>query len=199
MDINSIKSQINQVRTSQDLESLRVKYLGRSGFINQQFSRIKSAPNPKEFGASLNSLKSEIENLISQKSKTLPKKNEDSRLKIEDSNFSFAKIGHLHPLTQTERQLNALFKRLGFSIYDGPVIETDEFNFARLNVPPNHPARDMQDSIYIQEPKFLLRTQTSSIESRLLATEKPPFKVAFPGTDRKSQQIGRAHVWTPVT
>jgi phenylalanyl-tRNA synthetase alpha chain len=193
MDIKLIKLEIEQTKTSQDLENVRIKYLGRSGLINQEFSQIKSAPNPKEFGASLNSIKLEVEKLISQKSKILPKKNEDSRLKIEDSNFSFAKIGHLHPITQTERQLNALFKSLGFSIYDGPVIETDEFNFTRLNVPANHPARDMQDSIYINEPTHLLRTQTSAIESRLLSQEKPPFKVAFPGTVYRNEKVNRSN------
>jgi phenylalanyl-tRNA synthetase alpha chain len=102
-------------------------------------------------------------------------------------------LGHLHPITQTERQLNNLFRGLGFSVYDGPEIETDEFNFARLNVPPDHPAREMQDSIFIQEPDVLLRTQGSSIEARLLASEKPPFKAAFPGRVYRNEKVNKSN------
>jgi phenylalanyl-tRNA synthetase alpha chain len=167
--------------------------LGRSGLINQEFSKIKSASNPKEFGASLNQLKTDVETLINQKSQTLqPEKIENSKPKIEDS-FGLPKLGHLHPITQTERELNGLFQKLGFSVYDSPIIVTDEYNFERLNVPKDHPARDMQDSIYIQEPEYLLRTQTSTIESYLLAANKPPFRAAFPGSTYRNEKVNKSN------
>ena len=180
MDIAEIKSAIDCVQTAGDLESLRIKYLGRHGLLAAEFSQIKNSPNPKELGQQLNKLKNEIESLFSQKSQTLPKTKNDS-MTNDKSIFLSKKIGHLHPITITERKLNTLFRGLGFSIYDGPEIETDEYCFQRLNLPTDHPARDMQDTIYIKEPDILLRTQTSSIEARLLAANRPPFRAAFPG------------------
>ena len=109
--------------------------------------------------------------------------------------LALAKVGHLHPVTQTERQLNELFRKLGFSIYTSPEIDTDEYNFARLNVPTNHPARDMQDTIYIKEPDYLLRTQTSTIEAHLLADfkDKLPIRAAFPGSVYRNEKVNRSN------
>ncbi|MFA4827120.1 MAG: phenylalanine--tRNA ligase subunit alpha [Candidatus Shapirobacteria bacterium] len=193
MDINKIIDQITTVTSSEDLEKIRIELLGRQGTINQEFSKIKTAPNPKQFGADLNNFKKQIKELILEKSKTVSSETRNLKLEIKNSDFSLSKIGHLHPITQTERALNELFKSLGFSIYDGPVIETDEYNFERLNVPKNHPARDMQDSIFIREPQYLLRTQASAIEARLLAAEKPPFKVAFPGTTYRNEKVNKSN------
>jgi len=193
VDINKIIDQITTVTSSEDLEKIRIELLGRQGTINQEFSKIKTAPNPKQFGADLNNFKKQIKELILEKSKTVSSETRNLKLEIKNSDFSLSKIGHLHPITQTERALNELFKSLGFSIYDGPVIETDEYNFERLNVPKNHPARDMQDSIFIREPQYLLRTQASAIEARLLAAEKPPFKVAFPGTTYRNEKVNKSN------
>ena len=109
--------------------------------------------------------------------------------------FSLPKIGHLHPITQTERQLNDVFLKLGFSLYCGPEIVTDEFNFKRLNVPPDHPARDMQDTIYIKEPEYLLRTQTSTIEAYLLAqkAKELPLRAAFAGSTFRNEKVNRSN------
>jgi len=193
MDLNTIKIEIDNCNSNPELENVRIKYLGRSGLINQEFSKIKSASNPKEFGASLNQLKTDVETLINQKSQTLqPEKIENSKSKTGNS-FGLPKMGHLHPITQTERELNGLFQKLGFSVYDSPIIVTDEYNFERLNVPKDHPARDMQDSIYIQEPEYLLRTQTSTIESYLLAANKPPFRAAFPGSTYRNEKVNKSN------
>jgi len=170
-----------------ELEKLRVELLGRNGLINKLFSEIKNAPDPKARGAELNQLKKDIESaFINKDFKNLDNKNYE--LEIKNST-----CGHLHPLTQTENQLNNLFKSLGFSIYDSPQIETDEFCFERLNVPKDHPARGMQDSIYIKEPDILLRTQTSSIEARLLSEQKPPFKVVAPGACFRNEKVNKSN------
>ena len=192
MDIAEIKSAIDCVQTAGDLESLRIKYLGRHGLLAAEFSQIKNSPNPKELGQQLNKLKNEIESLFSQKSQTLPKTKNDS-MTNDKSIFLSKKIGHLHPITITERKLNTLFRGLGFSIYDGPEIETDEYCFQRLNLPTDHPARDMQDTIYIKEPDILLRTQTSSIEARLLAANRPPFRAAFPGRVYRNEKVNKSN------
>lgn len=192
MNLNQIKTEIKDCQSADQLEKLRINYLGRNGLINREFTKIKSAPNPKEFGRQLNDLKQQLEELISQKSKTLPQKT-NIQAKNNQPIFLSKKIGSLHPITITERKLNALFRQLGFSVYDAPEIETDEYCFQRLNLPSDHPARDMQDSIYIREPDILLRTQTSSIESRLLATEKPPFRAAFPGRVYRNEKVNKSN------
>ena len=195
--LSDYSQKISSTTTDTNLENLRVELLGRNGLLNKLFSDIRNvAPvERKSYGADLNNLKTQLENLISQKSYFVSNVIENCKLKIENSIFSLPKIGHLHPITQTERQLNELFRKLGFSIYDGPVIVTDEYNFERLNVPANHPARDMQDSIYIKEPQYLLRTQTSTIESYLLAASKDklPIRVAFPGSTYRNEKVNRSN------
>lgn len=195
-DLNKILAdsitKIDAANNAESLEKVRVELLGRSGLINKLFSGIKTAPNPREYGQQLNSLKKEIEESISSKHFSPEVKNSKSEITGSPA-VALAKAGHLHPITITERQINALFRQLGFSIYDGPEIETDEFCFQRLNVPLDHPAREMQDSIYIKEPEYLLRTQTSSIEARLLSQEKPPFKAAFPGRVYRNEKVTKSN------
>ncbi len=200
MKIEEIKLEINNCQSVTELENIRIKYLGRSGLINQKFSKIKNADNPKKFGVELNQLKTNIEILIQDKIKTYQdtslynEKTSPSTL-LNKNYFSLPKIGHLHPVTITERQLNEVFRKLGFSIYSSPEIVTDEFNFERLNVPKDHPARDMQDSIYIKEPEYLLRTQTSTIESYLLKEKAKslPIRAAFPGSTYRNEKVNRSN------
>jgi phenylalanyl-tRNA synthetase alpha chain len=194
--LDEYTQKINSAATGTELENLRIEILGRKGILNDLFQNIRNIPSEqrKTYGSDLNSLKTELEKLINQKNQqvaVIP----ESRIKNQESAISLPKIGHLHPITQTERQLNKLFRNLGFSIYDGPVIVTDEYNFERLNVPANHPARDMQDSIYIKEPEYLLRTQTSTIESYLLqaSKDKLPIRVAFPGSTYRNEKVNRSN------
>jgi len=199
MDLTKIleasKNKINSAKTSAELELVRIELLGRTGLINKLFSEIKNAPNPREYGQQLNELKKNIEELILEKSKTVTSQIKNLKLKIKNSDFSLKKIGHLHPITQTERQLNEVFRKLGFSIYTSPEIVTDEYNFTRLNVPADHPARDMQDTIYIKEPEYLLRTQTSTIESYLLQAKSKdlPIRAAFPGSVYRNEKVNRSN------
>lgn len=199
MDLKNIlsdsKNKINSTTTSAELEKVRVELLGRTGLINELFSGIKTAENPREYGQQLNELKKNIENLLIEKSNNVSSEIKNLKLKIKNSDFSLKKIGHLHPVTQTERQLNEVFRKLGFSIYSSPEIVTDEYNFTRLNVPENHPARDMQDTIYIKEPEYLLRTQTSTIESYLLQAKSKelPIRAAFPGSVYRNEKVNRSN------
>lgn len=190
------QQKISEIKTDTDLESIRIELFGRNGLFNQLFTKIKEKPleERRSYGHNLNITKNELERLLALQSQKVVKtelKIENS--KIENSIFGLPKMGHLHPITITERQINNLFKSYGFSVYDGPEIETDEFCFQRLNVPSDHPAREMQDSIYIKEPDVLLRTQTSSIEARLLAAEKPPFKAAFPGRVYRNEKVTKSN------
>jgi len=197
--LNDSKNKINSATTSVELEKVRVELLGRTGLINELFSGIKTASNPREYGQNLNQLKKDIEEILSNKIKTITTTHTISvsmRYEIKKPDpHKEKKIGHLHPLTQTERQLNEVFRQLGFSIYASPEIVTDEYNFTRLNVPADHPARDMQDTIYIKEPQYLLRTQTSTIESYLLQAQNKnlPLRAAFPGSVYRNEKVNRSN------
>lgn len=197
-----IRKKISSTKNPIDLENVRIEYLGRNGLINKLFSDIKNQSDPKKYGQDLNKLKNQAEELINNQFKTIGIKDKNVVLNVKNPSILEPKItaeigqnkqGHLHPITITEQALNQLFKDLGFSIYDGPEIETDEFCFERLNLPKDHPARDLQDSIYIKEPEILLRTQTSSIEARLLSQEKPPFRTAFPGKTYRNEKVNKSN------
>ncbi len=202
-NLETIKNQyfdkISKIKTDKELEALRIELFGRNGLINDLFSKIKEVPSEdkKQYGANLNQLKTELEKDLLSKSSTIVTthiKTISAKASIIKT-YSLPKIGHLHPITQTERQLNKVFKKLGFSIYNSPEIVTDEFNFTRLNVPQNHPARDMQDSIYIKEPEYLLRTQTSAIEAYLLAQKNKelPIRAAFPGSAYRNEKVNHSN------
>lgn len=186
--INHYQPKIKKAESKKQLEKLRVEVLGRGGIINKHIKKIPSLPEEKrkQYGQKINKAKNKLEKLIKQKKQEVSKKRTQKKKK---EIWQLVKFGHLHPITTTSRQLNELFKNLGFSIYDGPEIETDEYCFQRLNVPKNHPSRDMQDTIYIKKPDYLLRTQASSIEARLLDNEKPPFKAAFPGRVYRNEKV----------
>jgi len=187
---------ISEIKSSQDLEKIRIEIFGRNGEINKLFAQIKTATNPREYGQQLNQLKTELEESLKNISPLHQGEMSAGQKGFENKNiFSLPKVGHLHPVTQTERELNAVFKKLGFSVYNSPEIVTDEFNFAKLNVPADHPARDMQDSIYIKEPEYLLRTQTSAIEAYLLQQKKDnlPIRAAFPGSVFRNEKVNRSN------
>ena len=193
--LNKYQNLISTATNSQELEKIRVEILGRNGLLNDLFSKIKDIPNQdkKQYGQDLNELKTKLEELINKQPTKTTKNTDNCNLKIDNSIFSLEKRGHLHPITITENSLNEVFRSLGFSIYDGPEIETDEFNFQRLNVPLDHPARDMQDTIYIDEPKTLLRTQGSAIEAELLSQQKPPFRCAFPCEVFRNEKVNKSN------
>jgi len=193
---NQYQAKIVSLKTDKELETLRIELFGRNGLINDLFSKIKDVPNEekRQYGADLNQLKTELEQLFDNK-KSITTIIKSMEYCVKKPNIELPKIGHLHPITQTERQLNEVFRKLGFSIYNSPEIVTDEFNFARLNVPANHPARDMQDSIYIKEPEYLLRTQTSTIEAYLLAqkAKELPLRAAFAGSTFRNEKVNRSN------
>jgi phenylalanyl-tRNA synthetase alpha chain len=198
-DLASVKQkysqQISRLDNAADLEKIRIELFGRHGLFNQLFAKIKdvSSDQKKQYGTNLNQTKSELETLLNQKN--INSQQTSTNNKISSPLFSLPKIGHLHPITQTERQLNTLFRSLGFSVYTSPEIVTDEYNFTRLNVPADHPARDMQDSIYIKEPEYLLRTQTSTIEAYLLQAQSQylPLRAAFPGAVFRNEKVNRSN------
>ncbi len=181
-----------------ELTNLWRRYLGTDGILKNFFStHITQIPKEsrKDFGIEFNKLRETIENSINEKQNNLKEQEIKAyhEQEIVQLNFPKIKMGHLHPLTQTIRDINAIFKSLGYSVMDGPEIETDEYCFQRMNLPIDHPARDLQDSIYINEPDILLRTQTSSIEARILGKYKPPIKVVMPGRVYRNEKVNKSN------
>jgi len=199
INLDKLKTQyqkkITSAKTSKQLEAVRIGILGRNGQINNLFSEISKEVDlkkRKQIGQKLNQLKNLAEQSI--KNRLLKVSDYQEGLKAAKTNsYSLKKLGHLHPITITTEQINQTFSQMDFSVYDGPEIETDEYCFERLNVPKNHPARDLQDTIYIKEPEILLRTQTSSIEAHLLENEKPPFRAAFPGRVYRNEKVNKSN------
>lgn len=165
-------------------DELYLKYLSKThGLVTQEMKNIPtlSPKEKKEVGPKLNALKKYIEESIEQSRKNY------QQAQISDSDIDLTipyppiNTGYLHPTTQIIRQMNNFFRYYGFSIGEGPEIETAEYNFRRLNLPEGHPATDLQDTLFVSEPDILLRTHTSSIEARILENYQPPIRVVVPG------------------
>ena len=183
--------------SEKELEQLRIDWLGKKSKTVLLYKQLAKTPESQraELGKLINNLKSDIESSITK----LAKKLVDSKinnicskppLDFSLPSSSFYQSGNLHPVTLASKKLYEIFTRLGYSIKDGPHIENDYFNFASLNIPQNHPARDMQDTFYLKNnknpknannPFWLLRSQTSNIQIHTMLSKKPPIKIIAPG------------------
>ncbi len=200
LDFELVKKEAeNEVNAAKNLlESAAVwrKYFGSNGLVRIFLKEIGTLPEEerKRQGALANQFQSFLKERLAEKESQLKAQSQKAPEKqAEELDFEIPKIGHLHPLTQTVRMMNQLFTEMGYSIVEGPEIETDEFCFRRLNVPIDHPARDMQDTIYIEEPNYLLRTQASSIEARILAGHKPPLKAVCFGRVYRNEKVNKSN------
>lgn len=186
-----------KTQTEKDLEDFRIKYLGKKGLVTQLFSDFREVPNEskKEIGQHINDLKNlvlaKIEELKASVSGTSEKRN-DFDLFLPGSPIE---LGSRHPISLVRNEIFDIFKTLGFSIANGPEIEDDWHVFSALNFPDEHPARDMQDTFFIEsKPDIILRTHTSSIQVRTMETHKPPIRVICPGRVFRNEAISaRAH------
>lgn len=195
--LQELKQRFLQINSIDEWKELWSDYFGKQGIVKSSFNAIKTLPQKekKEVASLIQEWQKIVLKLFEEKEIELKKVQEEQELikEAEDLGYAIPKIGHLHPITQTIRILNKIFTQMGYSIMDGPEIETDEYCFQRLNVPVDHPTRDMQDTIYIQEPNFLLRTQTSSIETRALARCRPPLKVVCPGRAYRNEKPNKSN------
>jgi len=178
---DNFDSDLIKVSNEADLEELRVKYLGRKGLVTTAFIFIKdvSAKEKPLFGAELNKCKKAIEEEFNSTKEKFNKN--DSKEKIDltlPGRKSY--FGRKHPLLQVADEIKRIFTSFGFSIEDGPEIETDYYNFEALNIPKTHPARAMQDTLYITED-IVLRTHTSPVQIRVMEERKPPIRIIAPG------------------
>ena len=195
--LEELKTDLESAKSSSDITKLWHKYFSDNGSFKLLIKKIKDLPVEEKKTTALIIQQSykEAQELFSEKEKTVKGGELSKNIKSESEEINpiAPKIGHLHPISKTIREMNELFTSMGFSIMDGPEIETDEFCFQRLNVPADHPARDMQDTIYIKEPDLLLRTQTSSIEAQVLSKFKPPFKIVCPGRSYRNESVNKSN------
>ena len=184
--------------TRESAEEFRIKFIGSKGSLKSLFAAIKDIPNErkKEFGQLVNQIKQEAEAKITAAKQTTSntKKNTASDNDLTAPGVPY-EIGTRHPLSLVKNEMIEIFKRLGFVVEDGPEIEDDWHNFTALNLPENHPARDMQDTFYIDyEANKLLRTHTSSAQIRVMEKQKPPIRIITPGRVYRNETISaRAH------
>jgi phenylalanyl-tRNA synthetase alpha chain len=166
-----------------ELEQTRISFFGRKG----HFTRISQTTNTlnkeerAQMGQRLNAVKRSLESAIEKRAQELDKTND--LLSEIDTSLPGIKpvLGHLHPTTETLRSINGWFRSQGYSVYEGPGVETNEYNFEKLNLPEDHPARELADTLYIREPDLLLRTHTSSVETRAMTSEELPLRIVVPG------------------
>lgn len=182
------------------LENFRIKYLGTKGLVKTIMSEMKNVPNDrkKEFGQVLNDFKLFTENKYEELKATTDdgQPTTDTKNKIDLSlPGDPLPLGSRHPITLVRNEIVSIFRRLSFSVAEGPEIEDDWHNFTALNLPENHPARDMQDTFYInQNPDWLLRTHTSSVQVREMEKGKLPIRIICPGRVYRNETISaRAH------
>jgi phenylalanyl-tRNA synthetase alpha chain len=184
-------------QNKETLENFRMKYISRKGAVTELFEELKkvSVEEKKRFGKVLNELKQSAESKFA----TLQQSLEESQSSTTEVDLTLPvipnKIGNLHPLTLTKNRIIEIFEHLGFNVADGPEIEDDWHNFSALNFPDNHPAREMQDTFFVEKnPDLLLRTHTSNVQIRLMKNQKPPIRAIMPGRVYRNEAISaRAH------
>jgi phenylalanyl-tRNA synthetase alpha chain len=185
------------VKTVEELENFRLKFLSKKGQISQLFEDFKTVPNEQKklIGQEINKLKQAAQ----EKFDALKEKLEDSCTQEKKEDYTRPgepiELGSRHPISIVRNEIISIFARLGFTVAEGPEIEDDFHNFTALNFPPEHPARDMQDTFFIEkDPDILLRTHTSGTQVRVMETQQPPIRSIFPGRVFRNEAISaRAH------
>ncbi len=198
--IQSIKSKIESytILNLTDLEAYRIEFIGSKGLIKDLFGQLKQVPNEqkREIGQLIN----ELRDFAETKHAALKEKFETTNIASKSIDFSRSgeefSVGSHHPISLVKNEIIELFNRIGFNISEGPEIEDDWHNFSALNFPPEHPARDMQDTFFIEkgETEMALRTHTSSVQVRVMENTKPPIRTISPGRVYRNEAISaRAH------
>jgi phenylalanyl-tRNA synthetase alpha chain len=204
MDINLVQAQIENdlagVSSVQELESVRIKYLGRKGVLAELTGLIGTlAPQERGvFGKQVNAIKNKLFGLINEKEKTLKTKCDSVNRSILDIGLPgiAQEFGNSHPIIQIIDEICGIFNRMGFSIVEGPEIETEYNNFTGLNIPLDHPSRDAFDTFYLKNySKLLLRSHTSPVQVRVMKAHKPPLAIVVPGRVYRPDAVDASHLF----
>ena len=191
-------AELQELHTVQELEALRVKLLGKKGALTELLRGMGALPaeeRPK-MGQKVNELRQQIESALAKREAALKTALKEARLQSETLDITLpgkaGKSGTLHPLSIVTNDLIDIFVSMGFDVVDGPEVETDHYIFEALNVPKDHPARDMQDTFYITD-ELLLRTQTSSAQVRTMESRRPPIRIVCPGRVYRADEVDATH------
>lgn len=201
MIIEKIQQILEEVKTlsakdAKDIEALRIKYLSKKGEISQLMNEFRNveADKKREVGMKINALKQAATEKINSLRANMTTAEETSSDIDLTRTASPIKLGTRHPLTLVENQIINIFGRMGFVLAQGPEVEDDWHVFSSMNFPADHPARDMQDTFFVESPNILLRTHTSSVQSRVMEHSQPPIRVICPGRVYRNEAISaRAH------
>src|SRR5919198_4641222 len=181
------ESSIAAAGSTGELEELRVRYLGRRSVLMQTLRSIGELPAEQRgpVGKTANSMRQALEELLGRRTEELQASELDARLAEDRIDVTLPgdppqPVGHLHLVTQTRREMEDIFIGLGFNVVEGPEVEYDHYNFTTLNIPPNHPARALQDTFYLS-PEVVLRTHTSPMQTRSMEQKEPPIYIVIPG------------------
>ncbi|MFC2175465.1 phenylalanine--tRNA ligase subunit alpha [Bacteroidota bacterium] len=184
--------------TKDDLENFRLQFLSKKGIVTQLFAAFRDVPNEqkKAFGQKLNALKNKAESKFKEAQDAMSSvaPEADSSIDLTVPPFP-SEMGTRHPVNMVRREVVDIFQRIGFAVSEGPEIEDDWHNFSALNFPPEHPARDMQDTFFVgKDPDLALRTHTSSVQVRVMENQTPPIRTISPGRVFRNEAISaRAH------
>ncbi len=200
--LDSIKakalSEIEKIGALSEIEDLRVKYLGKKGEVSAILKQLGglSAEERPVIGQLANEVRAKIETAITEAKGRLEQVALNAKLESESIDVTMpgksGKIGGLHPINTVLNDMIDIFQSMGFDVVDGPEVETDYYNFEALNVPADHPARDMQDTFYLNDG-LLLRTQTSAAQIRTMKTRKPPIRIVCPGRVFRADEVDATH------
>ena len=190
--------EIENCTTQKELNELKVKYLGKKGELTTVL-RGMGALSPEErpvIGNLVNQVRDKLNELFTEKEETFKKKELEKRLLTEKIDITEPskkiELGSLHPITQIIKEVEEIFLGMGYKIADGPEVEKAIYNFDKLNTPPDHPARDIQDTFYITDD-VVLRSQTSPVQARVMENQKPPIKIICPGAVYRSDSVDATH------
>lgn len=192
------EKELSELRDATELENFRVQVLGKKGELTgilKQMGSLSAEERPK-MGQLANEVRASIEAMLKEKTAELRSKEQEAKLKKETIDVTLPgkkhEIGHKHPLSIVLDEVKDIFVGMGFQIATGPEVEWDYYNFEALNLPPDHPARDTQDTFYITEKK-LLRTQTSPVQIRVMEKQEPPIRIIAPGRVYRSDAVDATH------
>ncbi len=193
--ISEIKSSFNkdllETKDLRQLEEIRIKYLSRNGLVSGLFDQLKSVPADKKplMGKLLNTFRNEVTEIFNSLKEKFESNGAGKEARLDLTlPAPLQEIGSKHILTQTLDEIKSIFKGLGFSVFEGPELESDYNNFGALNFPPDHPARDMQDTFFISK-EFLLRTHTSPVQIRVMEQFPPPVRAIMPGRVYRNEAV----------
>lgn len=195
---DGLLQKLQEAKDGQQVEQLRVAVLGRKGELTA-IMRTMGSLKPEErpaFGQKVNQLRQQLEEALDNKAQEIREKEKEQRLKDETLDVSIPglrpELGAEHPITATMNKIVETFVGLGFSVVEGPEIELDHYNFELMNLPKNHPARDAQDTFYMDD-NIVLRTHTSPMQARAMLTRKPPIRIICPGRVYRADEVDATH------